>query len=143
MEGWGLICFQNEPRASRLLLWLGTEPPSKTRWHLHLPQAPTCARSCSSSWVENSVRQCSGTSISATISPILCCMATHSSADKNPSSTRNPSSWNYRQEGAQAPRPQTSFTRTDWTSPPNYVKAGPSVRSIALSPTLATVLGPQ
>lgn len=55
-----------------------------------LPGVGSC-----SSWVEHSVQHWGGTSISATISPILCSVATHSSADKNPSSTRNPSSWNF------------------------------------------------
>ena len=87
--------------------------PSETRSHPHLLQVLTWARSCSSSWVENSVRQWRGTSISATISPILRCMASHSSADRNPSSTRNPSSWNYRQTGRRLRLPST-LKRPTW-----------------------------
>lgn len=59
----------------------------------------TCAWSCSSSLVENSVRQCGGTSISATIPPIWFLMLSHSSAVKKFCRTRNPSSWNWKRWG--------------------------------------------
>lgn len=59
----------------------------------------TCACSCSSSLVENAVRQCGGTSISATILWIWLLMLSHSSALKNCSKTRKPSLWNWKRRG--------------------------------------------
>lgn len=59
----------------------------------------TCAWSCSSSLVEKAVRQCRGTSISATILWICLLMLSHSSALKNRSRTRKPSLWNYKRRG--------------------------------------------
>lgn len=79
-EPWSAIClfpssFQLSKRGSPALLG-------------------TCAWSCSSSLVENAVRQCGGTSISATIFWIWLLMLSHSSALKNCSRTRKPSLWN-------------------------------------------------
>lgn len=56
--------------------------------------AGTCAWSCSSSLVENSVRQCGGTSIPSRILWMLLLMLSHSSGLKKCSRTRKPSSWN-------------------------------------------------
>lgn len=59
----------------------------------------TCCWSCSSSLVEKAVRQCGGTSISATILWIWLLMLSHSSALKNCSRTRKPSLWNWKRQG--------------------------------------------
>lgn len=59
----------------------------------------TCAWSCSFSLVENSVRQCGGTSISTMILWIWFLMLSHSSVVKKCSRTRKPSSWNWKRWG--------------------------------------------
>lgn len=56
----------------------------------------TCVFSCSLWSVEKCILQCSGTSIRSTISLIRPRKASHSSGDRSPSSTRQPSSWYYR-----------------------------------------------
>lgn len=115
-------CYQNKPKGCCSGWRRGR--PTKTTSPPHLPQVPTWVFCCSSALLRmrggNSARQWGGTSISATIWPILCCRATHSSADKNPSSTRNPSSWNCGQRGhSGSPLPSAALSEDRLDLSPN------------------------
>lgn len=119
MEGWGLICFQNEPRAS------GLRPHQRPGGISICPRhLPACAAAPPPGW------------------KILC--GSGAGPPSRPRSHRSSAAWPHTRlqtgilpapgihppgttgrKGLRLPRPQTSFMRADWTSPPNCVKAGP------------------